>query len=92
LHCGSASGAGENADQHLRLQPQPCPRCGVAMRIKDVPDELNSWRSCRRRGEEERVAVQLEAMQIPGLEVCYLKGVLPLVAQVKLGMTWAETH
>jgi hypothetical protein len=31
-------------------------------------------------------------MQDPGLEERYLKGVLPLVADVRVGRTWAETH
>ena len=31
-------------------------------------------------------------MQDPGLEARYLKGVLSLVAEVKVGRTWAETH
>ena len=33
-----------------------------------------------------------EVMQDPDLEARYLKGVLPLVAEVKVGRTWAETH
>jgi DNA polymerase-1 len=41
---------------------------------------------------EQAAAVLLEVMQDPGLESRYLKGVLPLVAQVKVGRTWAETH
>jgi len=41
---------------------------------------------------EQAAAVLLEVMQDPGLEARYLKGVLPLVAEVKVGRTWAETH
>jgi DNA polymerase I-like protein with 3'-5' exonuclease and polymerase domains len=41
---------------------------------------------------EQAAAVLLEVMQDPGLEARYLKGVLPLVAQVKVGRSWAETH
>ena len=37
-------------------------------------------------------ALLLEVMQDPGLEARYLQGVLPLVAEVKVGRTWAETH
>ena len=37
-------------------------------------------------------ALLLEVMQDPGLEARYLKGVLPLVAEVKVGRTWADTH
>jgi DNA polymerase I-like protein with 3'-5' exonuclease and polymerase domains len=40
----------------------------------------------------QAAAVLLEVMQDPGLEARYLKGVLPLVAEVKVGKTWAETH
>lgn len=34
----------------------------------------------------------LEVMQAPELEERYLRGVLPLVAEVKVGRTWADTH
>lgn len=34
----------------------------------------------------------LDVMQDPGLEARYLKGVVPLVAEVRVGQTWAETH
>jgi DNA polymerase I-like protein with 3'-5' exonuclease and polymerase domains len=34
----------------------------------------------------------LEVMQDPGLQVRYLKNVLPLVADVRVGRSWAETH
>ncbi len=30
--------------------------------------------------------------QDPGMEARYLKGVLPLLAEVKVGRSWAETH
>jgi DNA polymerase-1 len=41
---------------------------------------------------EQAAALLLEVMQDPGLEQRYLKGVLPLVAEVKVGRTWADTH
>jgi hypothetical protein len=31
-------------------------------------------------------------MQDPGLQTRYLRDVLPLVAEVSVGRTWAETH
>jgi DNA polymerase I-like protein with 3'-5' exonuclease and polymerase domains len=34
----------------------------------------------------------LEVMQDPGLQARYLRDVLPLVAEVSVGRTWAETH
>ncbi len=34
----------------------------------------------------------LEVMQHPGLQTRYLRDVLPLVAEVSVGRTWAETH
>jgi DNA polymerase I-like protein with 3'-5' exonuclease and polymerase domains len=34
----------------------------------------------------------LEVMQDPGLQTRYLRDVLPLVAEVSVGRTWAETH
>lgn len=34
----------------------------------------------------------LEVMQDPGLRTRYHRDVLPLVAEVKVGRTWAETH
>ena len=34
----------------------------------------------------------LTVMQDPGLAERYLKGVLPLVAEVKVGESWADTH
>ena len=34
----------------------------------------------------------LEVMQDPGLQRHYLRDVLPLVADVRVGRTWAETH
>ena len=34
----------------------------------------------------------LEVMQDPGLQTRYLRDVLPLVAEVHLGTSWAETH
>ena len=34
----------------------------------------------------------LEVMQDPGLQNRYLRDVLPLVAEVSVGRTWAETH
>ena len=40
----------------------------------------------------QATALLLEVMQDPGLEARYLGGVLPLVAQVKVGRTWAEPH
>ena len=42
--------------------------------------------------EKARAELLLEVMQDPELEARYLKGVLPLVAEVKVGRTWAETH
>ena len=33
-----------------------------------------------------------EVMQDPGLQTRYLRDVLPLVAEVSVGRTWAETH
>ena len=43
-------------------------------------------------GADPAAALLLEVMQDPGLEARYLQGVLPLVAEVKVGRTWAETH
>ena len=39
-------------------------------------------------------ALLLEVMQDPGLQARYLRDVLPLVAEVSVGVgrTWAETH
>lgn len=34
----------------------------------------------------------LEVMQDPGLQTRYLRDVLPLVADVRMGRTWADTH
>lgn len=34
----------------------------------------------------------LEVIQDPGLQTRYLRDVLPLVAEVHLGTSWAETH
>jgi DNA polymerase I-like protein with 3'-5' exonuclease and polymerase domains len=34
----------------------------------------------------------LDVMQDPGLQTRYLRDVLPLVAEVSVGRTWAETH
>jgi len=34
----------------------------------------------------------LEVMQDPGLQTRYLRDVLPLLAEVHLGASWAETH
>jgi len=34
----------------------------------------------------------LEVMQDPGLQTRYLRDVLPLLAEVYLGASWAETH
>lgn len=34
----------------------------------------------------------LEVMQDPGLQARYLRDVLPLVAEVRIGTSWAETH
>lgn len=34
----------------------------------------------------------LEVMKDPGSQACYLRDVLPLVAEVSVGRTWAETH
>jgi len=34
----------------------------------------------------------LEVMQDPGLQTRYLRDVLPLVAEVSVRKTWAETH
>jgi len=31
-------------------------------------------------------------MQDPGLQTRYFRDVLPLVAEVSVGRTWAETH
>ena len=36
--------------------------------------------------------LQLEVMQDPALQTRYLRDVLPLVAEVHLGTSWAETH
>jgi len=36
--------------------------------------------------------LQLEVMQVPGLQTRYLRDVLPLVAEVSVGKTWAVTH
>jgi DNA polymerase I len=41
---------------------------------------------------EEAAALLLATMQDPGLEARYLRGVLPLVADVKVGRTWADVH
>lgn len=40
----------------------------------------------------DKAAALLEVMQNPDLEARYLKGVLPLVAEVKASRSWAETH
>jgi hypothetical protein len=37
-------------------------------------------------------ALLLATMQDPGLEAHYLREVPPLVAEVKVGYTWEETH
>jgi DNA polymerase-1 len=37
-------------------------------------------------------ALLLEVMQDPGLQTRYLRDVLPLVAEVRVGASWAETH
>ena len=50
--------------------------------LLEVPEDL----------ADQAAALLLEVMQDPGLEARYLRGVLPLVAQVKVGRTWAETH
>ena len=34
----------------------------------------------------------LDVMQDPGLQTRYLRDVLPLVEEVSVGRTWAETH
>jgi len=34
----------------------------------------------------------LKVMQDPGLQARYLKNVLPLVADVRVGRSWVETH
>ena len=34
----------------------------------------------------------LKVMQNPGLQFRYLRDLLPLVAEVSVGRTWAETH
>jgi hypothetical protein len=34
----------------------------------------------------------LEVMQDPGLQARYLKIALPLVADVRVGRSWTETH
>jgi DNA polymerase I-like protein with 3'-5' exonuclease and polymerase domains len=34
----------------------------------------------------------LEVMQDPGLQTRYLRDVLPLVAEIGIGSSWAETH
>ena len=34
----------------------------------------------------------LEVMQDPALKTRYLRDVIPLVAEVSVGRTWAETH
>ncbi len=50
--------------------------------LLEVPEEM----------ADRAAALLLEVMQDPDLEARYLKGVLPLVAAVKVGKTWAETH
>jgi len=50
--------------------------------LLEVPEEL----------ADQAAALLLKVMQDPDLEARYLKGVLPLVAEVKVGRTWAETH
>jgi DNA polymerase I-like protein with 3'-5' exonuclease and polymerase domains len=50
--------------------------------LLEVPQEL----------AEQAAAVLLEVMQDPELEAKYLKGVLPLVAEVRVGTSWADTH
>jgi DNA polymerase I-like protein with 3'-5' exonuclease and polymerase domains len=50
--------------------------------LLEVPEDL----------ADQAAALLLEVMQDPGLEARYLKGVLPLVAQVKVGRSWADTH
>lgn len=42
--------------------------------------------------DDHAAALLLGVMQAPGLEARYLKGVLPLVAEVKVGHSWAESH
>jgi len=34
----------------------------------------------------------LEVIQDPGLQTRYIRDVLPMVAEVHLGTSWAETH
>ena len=46
----------------------------------------------RAAARDQAAALLLKVMQDPDLEARYLKGVLPLVAEVKVGRTWAETH
>jgi hypothetical protein len=41
---------------------------------------------------EQAAAVLLEVMQDPLLEARYLQGVLPLVADVRMGRSWADCH
>lgn len=50
--------------------------------LLEVPEDL----------ADQAAALLLEVMQDPGLEARYLQGVLPLVAEVKVGRSWAETH
>jgi DNA polymerase I-like protein with 3'-5' exonuclease and polymerase domains len=50
--------------------------------LLEVPEDL----------AEQAAAVLLEVMQDPLLEARYLQGVLPLVADVRMGRSWADCH
>lgn len=75
----------------------------VALLMPRLWDELPGARLCHLVHDEillevpealadQAAAVLLQVMQDPDLEARYLQGVLPLVAEVKVGRSWAETH
>ena len=62
--------------------------------------EAAGWHHCHRCRHphatealaQAAAVLLLEVMQDPGLQTRYLRDVLPLVAEVHLGTSWAETH
>ena len=76
------------AQASIRKPRRPVAEGMLSIRVCDVrplvevPEDL----------ADQAAALLLEVMQDPGLEARYLRGVLPLVAEVHLGANWAETH
>lgn len=80
----------------LKAQSGFFDKCGhgrsMAARANPHPGHNDQGEEKSAAREKTNAEKLREAMQDPGLEARHLKGVLSLVAEAKVGRTWAETH